>query len=187
MEIAAHIDALRREGGLLAEAAERAGLGAAVPPCPPWLVKDLLRHIGYIHRWAGRRFRVRWIATGDGVGADVHDDLVHLGVIRGGDLPGQERLGDHHQRVGQAGGGVHGLLGAASGRLRGDVFFGMGVLQVADGCAQRLQQRRALERGQPERARQGPVVLEPPGQPPPDPGRGVVSLADLPVRAGEPL
>lgn len=54
MEIAEHIDALRRQGGLLADAAERAGLGAAVPPCSPWLVKDLLRHIGYIHRWAAR-------------------------------------------------------------------------------------------------------------------------------------
>ena len=54
MEIAEHIDALRREGEGLAQAAERAGLDAAVPPCPPWLVKDLLRHTGYIHRWAAR-------------------------------------------------------------------------------------------------------------------------------------
>ncbi len=54
MEIFEHIDALRCHGNLLADAAERAGLDAAVPPCPPWLVKDLLRHTGYIHRWAGR-------------------------------------------------------------------------------------------------------------------------------------
>lgn len=54
MEIAEHIEALRREGGQLADAAERAGLDAAVPPCRPWLVKDLLRHTGYIHRWAAR-------------------------------------------------------------------------------------------------------------------------------------
>jgi uncharacterized protein (TIGR03083 family) len=54
MEIAEHIDALRRQGGLLADAAERAGLDASVPPCSPWLVKDLLRHTGYIHRWAAR-------------------------------------------------------------------------------------------------------------------------------------
>ena len=46
MEISEHIDALRRQGELLAD--------AAVPPCPPWLVKDLLRHTGYIHRWAAR-------------------------------------------------------------------------------------------------------------------------------------
>jgi uncharacterized protein (TIGR03083 family) len=54
VEIAEHIDALRDEGNLLAAAAGRAGLDAAVPPCPPWLVKDLLRHIGYVHKWAAR-------------------------------------------------------------------------------------------------------------------------------------
>jgi uncharacterized protein (TIGR03083 family) len=54
VEIAEHIDALRRQGDLLADAAERAGLEASVPPCPPWQVKDLLRHTGYVHRWAAR-------------------------------------------------------------------------------------------------------------------------------------
>ena len=54
MEIAEHLGALRRQGELMADAAERAGLDAAVPPCAPWLVKDLLRHTGYIHRWAAR-------------------------------------------------------------------------------------------------------------------------------------
>jgi len=54
MEIAEHIDALRCQGESLADAAERAGLDASVPPCAPWLVKDLLRHTGYIHRWAAR-------------------------------------------------------------------------------------------------------------------------------------
>jgi uncharacterized protein (TIGR03083 family) len=54
MEIADHVDALRRQGGLLADAAERAGLDATVPTCTPWQVKDLLRHTGYVHRWAAR-------------------------------------------------------------------------------------------------------------------------------------
>ena len=54
MEITEHIDALRRQGDLLADAAARAGLDASVPPCPSWQVKDLLRHTGYIHRWAAR-------------------------------------------------------------------------------------------------------------------------------------
>ena len=54
MEIPEHIDALRRHGDLLADAAERAGLDAPVPPCPAWQVKDLLRHTGYVHRWAAR-------------------------------------------------------------------------------------------------------------------------------------
>jgi uncharacterized protein (TIGR03083 family) len=59
VEIAEHVDALRRDGRLLADAAERAGLDAAVPSCPPWLVKDLLRHTGYIHRWAARHITER--------------------------------------------------------------------------------------------------------------------------------
>ena len=54
VEITEHIDALHRQGDLLALAAERAGLDASVPPCPPWQVKDLLRHTGYVHRWAAR-------------------------------------------------------------------------------------------------------------------------------------
>jgi uncharacterized protein (TIGR03083 family) len=52
MDVDRHISALEAEGGLLAEAAERAGLASAVPPCPPWQVRDLLRHQGYVHRWA---------------------------------------------------------------------------------------------------------------------------------------
>jgi len=59
MEIAEHVDALRRQGGWLADAAERAGLDATVPPCSPWQVKDLLRHTGYIHRWAARHITER--------------------------------------------------------------------------------------------------------------------------------
>jgi uncharacterized protein (TIGR03083 family) len=52
VDIAEHIEALDREGKALAEAAGRAGLDAPVPPCAPWRVKDLLRHTGFIHRWA---------------------------------------------------------------------------------------------------------------------------------------
>jgi uncharacterized protein (TIGR03083 family) len=54
VEIAEHIDALRCQGDLLADAAARSGLDAPIPPCPSWQVKDLLRHTGYIHRWAAR-------------------------------------------------------------------------------------------------------------------------------------
>ncbi|MFD3451203.1 maleylpyruvate isomerase family mycothiol-dependent enzyme [Streptomyces sp. NPDC058691] len=52
METAEFIDTLRRDGTLLADAAERAGLDAAVPPCPGWRVRDLVRHQGIVHRWA---------------------------------------------------------------------------------------------------------------------------------------
>ncbi len=52
METADHIACLRREGELLAEAAERAGLDAPVPACPGWRIRDLLAHLGFVHRWA---------------------------------------------------------------------------------------------------------------------------------------
>ncbi|MFC5721580.1 maleylpyruvate isomerase family mycothiol-dependent enzyme [Streptomyces gamaensis] len=54
MEIAEHIEALDREGALLADAAVRAGLDAAVPTCPRWRVRELLSHTGRVHRWAAR-------------------------------------------------------------------------------------------------------------------------------------
>jgi len=52
MDTDAFVKTLDREGGLLAEAAEAAGVGAEVPPCPGWRVRDLLRHTGMVHRWA---------------------------------------------------------------------------------------------------------------------------------------
>jgi uncharacterized protein (TIGR03083 family) len=76
MEIAEHIDALRAQGERLADAAERSGLDAAVPPCPPWLVKDLLRHTGYVHRWAARHITE---ASGQ-----VLDGSPEAEVLRGG-------------------------------------------------------------------------------------------------------
>ena len=51
-DVPGYIAALGREGDLLAAAAERAGMGAAVPSCPDWAVRDLLKHTGYVHRWA---------------------------------------------------------------------------------------------------------------------------------------
>ncbi len=52
MQIADHIACLRAEGNLLARAAERAGLDAPVPACPGWRIRDLLAHLGFVHRWA---------------------------------------------------------------------------------------------------------------------------------------
>jgi uncharacterized protein (TIGR03083 family) len=76
MEIAEHIDMMRRQGDLLADAAARAGLVAAVPPCPPWQVRDLLRHTGYIHRWAARHITER--------PAQVIDGPPEAEILRGG-------------------------------------------------------------------------------------------------------
>ncbi|MFF1908097.1 maleylpyruvate isomerase N-terminal domain-containing protein [Kitasatospora sp. NPDC058218] len=52
MEITEHIDALRREGALLADAAARTDLAAPVPTCPDWRLRDLVLHTGQVHRWA---------------------------------------------------------------------------------------------------------------------------------------
>ncbi|MGH3186636.1 MAG: maleylpyruvate isomerase family mycothiol-dependent enzyme [Streptosporangiaceae bacterium] len=81
MEITEHIDALRLQGTLLADAAERAGLDAAVPPCPSWQVKDLLRHTGYIHRWAARHLTER--------PAQILDGPVEAEILAGGAADGE--------------------------------------------------------------------------------------------------
>src|SRR3954451_3202025 len=52
MEPAEHIDHIRADGALLADAAERAGMDAAVAWCPEWQVRDLVRHQGDVHHWA---------------------------------------------------------------------------------------------------------------------------------------
>src|ERR1700729_3712807 len=54
VEISAHIDALARDGALLADAAEAAGLRAVIPGCPGWQGRDLVRHQAYVHDWAPR-------------------------------------------------------------------------------------------------------------------------------------
>ena len=63
-DVAYHVARLRAEGELLAGAAERAGFGAPVPACPGWRVRDLLKHLGYVHRWAAgyvREQHARWV------------------------------------------------------------------------------------------------------------------------------
>jgi uncharacterized protein (TIGR03083 family) len=52
VDVADHIAALRRQGTLLAEAAERADLEEPIPTTPEWSMRDLVRHMGDVHRWA---------------------------------------------------------------------------------------------------------------------------------------
>jgi uncharacterized protein (TIGR03083 family) len=52
MEVATHIDALADEGERMAAAAAQVDPGAAVPTCPEWNVRELVRHMGGVHRWA---------------------------------------------------------------------------------------------------------------------------------------
>jgi uncharacterized protein (TIGR03083 family) len=46
------IVAIRDQGDLLANAAEKTGPEAEVPTCPAWCVRDLVQHQGEVHRWA---------------------------------------------------------------------------------------------------------------------------------------
>jgi uncharacterized protein (TIGR03083 family) len=70
------ITCLQREGELLAATADRAGFAAPVPACPGWQVRDLLKHLGYVHRWAAgyvRDQQPRWV-----------DRLSEEEILRGG-------------------------------------------------------------------------------------------------------
>jgi uncharacterized protein (TIGR03083 family) len=81
-DVAYHIARLRAEGELLASTAERAGFDAPVPACPGWRVRDLLKHLGYVHRWAAgyvREQHARWV-----------DRASEAEILRGG--PGDEAL-----------------------------------------------------------------------------------------------
>jgi uncharacterized protein (TIGR03083 family) len=66
VEITGYIDVLRGQGAALASWAGRAGLDAGVPACPPWQVRDLLRHTGFVHRWAARHVTERPARVLDG-------------------------------------------------------------------------------------------------------------------------
>ncbi len=52
METTEFIEALRNDGELLADLAGRTGWEAAVPTCPEWRMRDLVGHLGNVHRWA---------------------------------------------------------------------------------------------------------------------------------------
>jgi uncharacterized protein (TIGR03083 family) len=52
VDVAEHLGHLEREGRALAGAAGQAGLDTRVPGCPDWNVRDLVAHVGEVHRWA---------------------------------------------------------------------------------------------------------------------------------------
>ncbi len=80
MQTAEHIAYVESEGTKLVEAATAAGFDEAVPACPDWAVRDLLIHIGGIHRWAadivGEARQSFETVAGDAVGTGPDaDDL----------------------------------------------------------------------------------------------------------------
>ncbi|MFN0029111.1 MAG: maleylpyruvate isomerase family mycothiol-dependent enzyme [Acidimicrobiales bacterium] len=56
MDAAAHLDALQREGSLLAGTAV-GDLTLTVPSCPQWTVAQLVGHTGWVHRWVSATLR----------------------------------------------------------------------------------------------------------------------------------
>lgn len=52
MQIGDYLEALGEHGPALADTAAQAGLDAPVPTCPDWQVRDLVGHVGAVHRWA---------------------------------------------------------------------------------------------------------------------------------------
>jgi uncharacterized protein (TIGR03083 family) len=66
MQLAQHLDGIRRAADSFADSAERAGFEAAVPTTPDWDVRRLVAHQGLVHRWA----------TGHLLGQQVDPDSV---------------------------------------------------------------------------------------------------------------
>jgi uncharacterized protein (TIGR03083 family) len=68
-----YIDALEAEGTRLAETAAGIAPETPVPTCPDWTLRDLVRHVGGVHRWAGEHIRNRRASV---LGVDDFEDLV---------------------------------------------------------------------------------------------------------------
>lgn len=95
MEISEHIAAIERDGELMVAAARQGGLDALVPSCAPWQVRDVLKHQGYVHRWAAS-------FVGQQLAAPA-DDLSEAEVLAAGP-PDDELLGwftDGYQALAQ--------------------------------------------------------------------------------------
>lgn len=64
-------EALGDACAVLRSNAASAGLDAAVPTCPGWTVRDLVTHVGLVHRWATAHLRGEQPATDDAVRAEA--------------------------------------------------------------------------------------------------------------------
>lgn len=64
---------LAKHGTALADSATAAGLDAPVPSCPDWRVRDLIGHIGGVHRWAASIVRDARNDPGDPLEAPPSD------------------------------------------------------------------------------------------------------------------
>ena len=74
MDVSRHIAAIREEGERLAAAAAATDLDTPIPTCPEWRMRDLVQHLGGIHRWAALTVRVAH-AKPSGEFADIVGEL----------------------------------------------------------------------------------------------------------------
>jgi len=52
LPVATYLEALEAEGMRLAAAAEAVGPDTPIPTCPGWVIRNLVHHVGGVHRWA---------------------------------------------------------------------------------------------------------------------------------------
>jgi uncharacterized protein (TIGR03083 family) len=71
VDVASWIKALRADGELLAEVASGTSWDARVPGCPDWQVRELVGHLGRVHRWARTIVAERIDADGLGAARDI--------------------------------------------------------------------------------------------------------------------
>ncbi len=78
MEIEAHINAIRLRGAAMVRAAHAGGPDLEIPTCPGWLMRDLVRHTGQVHRWAtgivGDRRTEPWTASAEEIVGEWPED-----------------------------------------------------------------------------------------------------------------
>lgn len=66
MKVADYIEAVALHAERLAAAAEQAAPGTHTPTCPGWTVRDVVEHVGGVHRWATEVVRDARAAPPDG-------------------------------------------------------------------------------------------------------------------------
>jgi uncharacterized protein (TIGR03083 family) len=84
LSLSRHLDGLRDAMLAFVRYADRAGLGAAVPTCPDWTVRDLVAHQGMVHRWAAALLRGRMDVDPDSFEAEGRGSADPLEWLRDG-------------------------------------------------------------------------------------------------------
>jgi uncharacterized protein (TIGR03083 family) len=83
VEVAQFIETLRHEGARMTASTRAVAPAERVPTCPEWVARDLIHHVGGVHRWA-----TSYVADpSTEVRRESFEEIV-------GSLPGDEELGD---------------------------------------------------------------------------------------------